>query len=299
MSLVSLVKADSSSAFKKAIERSLSLIGFHFPEGLQRIAVKPNMCLFMDYSTGQTTDPKIVAALIDCIREKASRELDISIVESDTEARKFEHVSTFLGYKKMSQEERVALVNLSEDRSQEVEVKVADHSYQFLLPDTIRNADLFVNVPKMKLHPRAKVSCALKNVYGCNPCPEKSRYHPHLAEAIVGMNKLMKPHLNLVDAVIVQGKGTRKLGLIVASSDPVAIDSAAATIIGANAKKIRVITLAAREGVGNMNYKAAGESLESFAKRFPKRSTVDEIRIKVNKAVLSATKKAGLNAQSF
>ncbi len=297
MSIISLVKADASSDFKKAVERSLSLIGFRFPEGLQRIAVKPNMCLFMDYSTGQTTDPRIVAALIDCIREKASRELEISLVGSDTETRKFEHVSAYLGYKRVSREKRVELVNLSEDRSQEMEVKVAGHSFQFPLPDTIRKADLFINVPKLKLHPCVKVSCALKNIYGCIPSLAKSRYHPHLAEAIVGINKLMKPHLSLVDGVIVQGKETRRLGLMMASTDPVAIDSAAATIIGAKAERVQAVALASEEGVGRVNYSVEGEKLESFAKRFPKRSIFDEIRIKINNAVLSATKKTGFKTQ--
>jgi len=296
VSFVSLVKADICSDFKKAIGRSFDLIGFHFPPNLQRIVVKPNMCCYSDYSTGITTDPKIIAELIDFLRENISSDVQISIVESDASAVKFKYSSKILGYEKMSKEKNVKLVNLTEDSNEEVKVRVANHSYTFLLPSTIKDADLFINLPKMKyMEGPPEISCALKNIYGCNPYPNKFKYHPYLDEVIVGLNKIMKPDLCLVDGVIVRGKYTKKLGLIMASSDPEAIDSAAARIMGLNPKKIDHIVLAEKEGVGNMNFNVVGESLQFFAKQFPKRSARDKIRSTVIKIGLSTLRRLGLN----
>lgn len=65
MSLVSFVKVNHTrhEQLKQAIEDSLNLIHYLLPSKLENIVIKPNMCYYWDYSTGQTTDPKFVGAL--------------------------------------------------------------------------------------------------------------------------------------------------------------------------------------------------------------------------------------------
>jgi len=109
----------------------------------------------------------------------------------------------------------------------------------------------------------------------------------------------MKPNLCLVDGIIVHGKYTKKLGLIMASSDPVATDSAVATIIGSNPKKIKHIVLAEKEGLGNLNFEAVGENLRFFAKRFPKRNARDKIRSTINKIGLSTLRRLHFNIPPY
>jgi hypothetical protein len=62
----SLVKIKNSN-ITKAIEESLNLIGYKIPENITNIVIKPNLCYYWDYSAGQTTDPKFIAALINLI----------------------------------------------------------------------------------------------------------------------------------------------------------------------------------------------------------------------------------------
>jgi len=57
-----------------------------------------------------------------------------------------------------------------------------------------------------------------------------------------------------------------------ASQDPVAIDTAAATIAGENPKNIRYIQLAQKEGLGNTNFIQKGEKLERFKREYPKKT---------------------------
>lgn len=302
MSLVSVAhvrKADDHLNLKEAIEKSFDLIGFRFSSDVQSIVVKPNMCCYSDYSTGITTDPKIIAALVDFLKESVSSDAQISIVESDASAMKFDYSTKILGYEKMSNEKSVELVNLTEDSAEEVRVQVANIFYTFLLPVTIKSADLFINVPKIRYMLGTKISCGLKNIFGCNPYPKKFKYHPHLSEVIVGLNKIMKPDLCLLDGVIVHGKYAKKLGLIMASSDPVALDSAAARIAGENPRKINHIVLAEKEGLGSLNYKVVGESLQSFAKQFPKRNARDKIRFAVNRLGMSTIRKLGLSIPPY
>jgi len=279
MSLVSFTKVRGASpnSTRQAILDSLDLIQFQFARNIRNVVIKANMCYYWGYSTGLTTDPKFVATLVDVIRDQVSPDVNISIVESDASAMKCKYAFKILGYEKMARHCKVALVNLSKDESERVEVVVGGQPFRFMLPRTIQNADLRVNVPKIKYMDYTKITCALKNIFGCNPYPKKFIYHRKLDEAIVALNKLMKFHLCIVDGIIASGAQPRRLGLVMASRDPVAIDAAAAKIAGVNARSIRHITLASREGIGNASFIPKGIAPEYFKKRYPRKRVTDKV----------------------
>ena len=150
MSVVSLVKVDCYSELKQAIERSFGLIGFNLERAFRKVTIKPNMCCYSDWSTGETTDPRIVAELIDFLRGSVTTDLQINVVESDASAMKLKYSSKILGYEKMCKEKAVPLVNLTDEHNEEAKAEVAGHSYAFSLPTSIKDTDLLVNLPKMK-----------------------------------------------------------------------------------------------------------------------------------------------------
>ena len=117
---VVFTRADASDkeGIKEAIRACFHMSGFVFKKAIQKIVIKPNMCYYWDYSTGYTTDPKFVAALINVIREQTSPNVDISIVESDASAMKCRYAFPLLGYEKLAKELNVNLINLSEDPSE-------------------------------------------------------------------------------------------------------------------------------------------------------------------------------------
>jgi uncharacterized protein (DUF362 family) len=271
MSIVSLTKIEKSN-FKKAIEDSLNLLGYSFDRKIRDVVIKPNMCYYWDYSTGQTTDPNFVAALVDILREKTSVS-NIALVESDASAMKCKYVFRFLGYEKLFKDSDVKLVNLSEEKSEAVTVTCDGKSCDFRVPQIIKNADLRINVPKIKYTMKGiELTCALKNIYGCNPYPLKFKYHPQLGNVIVSLNKAMKFDLCIIDGNIVSGIQPRKMGLVMASKDPVAIDAASAKIAGLNPKRIKYLKLASREGLGSMDFVTKGESLNQFRSAYPKKN---------------------------
>jgi len=263
------------ASVKEAIKEAIKLIGYSFPKA-EKIVIKPNMCYYWDYSTGQTTDPNFVAALIEILREEISPDIEISIIESDASAMKCKYAFKYLGYEKLAEEYNVNLINLSEVESEQVKVKVKDENFEFLLPKIIKNSDLRINVPKMKYMAFTKISCALKNIFGCNPYPKKFKYHRRLNETIIALNKIMPFELCILDGIIVYGSMTSKLGLVMASEDAVAMDAAAATIMGVNPKSVGHIVLAEREGLGSASFMTRGASLDYFKDKFPKRKLSDK-----------------------
>lgn len=271
MSLVSLVKFDKQNvSLQEGIEKSLKIINFRFNLKVEKIAIKPNLCYYWDYSTGETTDPKFVSALIDVLRKRISPSVEISVVESDASAMKCKYAFRMLGYEKMTEKKGCKLVNLTNDQAEKVKVNVGNKTHLFSLPKTIADADVLIDVPKIKYMVGCKLTCALKNIYGCNPYPQKYRYHKRLDETIVSLNKIMKPDLCIVDGIIAKGIRTLKLGLIMASTDPVAVDAAASEIAGINPHSVKYITLASKEKIGNINFIPKGDPLDSFMKLFPR-----------------------------
>jgi uncharacterized protein (DUF362 family) len=270
MSLVSFVKIEKYNT-KRAITDALRLINYEFRDDVRKIVIKPNMCYYWDSSTGQTTDPKLVGALIDVIRDNVSSDPDISIVESDASAMKCKYVFRFLGYEKLAQNYDVRLVNLSEDTCDPVKVTSGGISFHLMMPRTIQCADLKINVPKIKYSlEKIKITCALKNVFGCNPYPKKFRYHSKLNEAIVAINKAMKFDLTVIDGDIVSGGQPRRLGLVMASTDQVAIDAAAARVAGVNPTTVKYVQLASKEGLGKTTFIQKGLSAGYFQARYPR-----------------------------
>ncbi|MCW4047997.1 MAG: DUF362 domain-containing protein [Candidatus Bathyarchaeota archaeon] len=274
MSLVGLskIRGCSIAAIKKAILESLDLIDYSWNNRVSSVVIKANMCYYWDYSTGQTTDPRFVAALIDVLREKTPVK-DIALVESDASAMKCKYAFRFLGYEKLAHDYDVRLVNLSEEKSDPFTVTCDGQSFRFLVPQIIQNADLRINVPKIKYTMKGiDLTCALKNIYGCNPYPMKFKYHSRLGKVIVALNKAMKFDLCVIDGNIVSGVQPRRLGLVMTSKDPVSIDAAAAKIAGLNPKMIKYLRLAQLEGLGSLEFISRGESLSKFNAMYPRKN---------------------------
>jgi len=55
---------------------------------------------------------------------------------------------------------------------------------------TSLDADLIINMPKMKTHKYATITCALKNMFGCIPDPMRVVYHRNIHKVVADINSL-------------------------------------------------------------------------------------------------------------
>jgi uncharacterized protein (DUF362 family) len=270
-STVSLVRATDFKNLEGTISKAIDLIAFK-PENPRSAIIKPNLCYYWDSSTGYTTDPQVVAAIIDLIR-KTHGKIDIRVAEADASAMRTRHVFPVLGYEKMTKEKNVELINLSNDVLEDKTVGVQGREIQFKVPKSLLESDLFINVPKLKVMRATKITCAMKNIFGCIGAPKKILYHPMLNEAIVGMNKILRPQLTVVDGVTALGNHPLKLGLILAATDPFSADWVASQIMGYDPAKVEFLKIAMKEGLGTpRGITTIGESIQEFRKGFPKPS---------------------------
>jgi uncharacterized protein (DUF362 family) len=263
---------------RDAVFQALDLVGLEPSGPVETVAIKPNLRFYWDYSTGETTDPRVVASVIDYVRERWNARARIAVVEADASAMRTRHAFPMLHYDRLASEKGVELVNLSDGEVCEKEVAVGGHKFTFPLPRMLLDADLFINCPKFKVGPYASgnalhITCSLKNLFGCISKPRKVGWHPQINEVIAGLNKLIRPHLNVVDGIVALGQRPVKLGLVVAGRDPVAVDSVVARMMRYRPSSVRQIRLAEKEGVGSAhNISVVGEDVKAISKLFPSRS---------------------------
>jgi len=271
--LVSLVDTSRYHEITEAVMQALKLIHFDFNREFRKIAIKPNLCYYWKSSTGETTDPTLVEAIIDILRMKCNAD-KIFIVESDATAMRAKYAFKALGYEKLATRKKIKLLNLCENDSLPVPNVTSSISKEIRIPKILTEVDLFVSVPKLKLHSLTGLTCALKNQFGCIPLRRKVVFHNRIQEAIAFINKLVPPDLFVVDGIIAGGKTPKKLDLIMASSDPVAVDCVAAEIAGLDARRIKYIAESEKMGVGSTNFKCVGDDMQSFAETFPRKGFV-------------------------
>lgn len=277
MAQVALTKSTgfSEGAIREAVFRAMDLLNYNLKGNAASVVIKPNLCYYWDYSTGETTDPRVVSALIDWVKHSLGNDVNVCIAEADASAMRTRHVFKMLGYEKLSHEKNVKLVNLSEGEIVDREAVVAGTRWVLPVNKLLLEKDLLINVPKLKYQRAIGFTCALKNIFGAISKPYKFAYHKKLMHAIVAVNKIVKTDIVLVDGFFVVGKTPRKLGVAMASNDAVACDFVAAKVSGREPSRIGYLNLAVKEKIGDPKNLTLIENpvrLSNIRKEFPKQS---------------------------
>ncbi len=124
------------------------------------------------------------------------------------------------------------------------------------------DADLLINLPKLKTHTQMRMTLGVKNLFGCVVGLRKPEWHLRtginrelFATLLVKIHQAVAPAVTLIDGILAmegQGPGRsgtpRKLGIIAASSDAYALDVELCRILGTD--PYSVLTNAAAKEMG-------------------------------------------------
>ncbi len=133
----------------------------------------------------------------------------------------------------------------------------------YLIARPVAEADLVINLPKLKTHTLTLYTGAVKNLFGVVPGRRKRQLHlraPGVADfstILVDILELVRPQLTIMDSVLGQeGSGPGFAGTphayhcLAASADPVALDSVLARAMGFRAGEVLHLALAELRGLG-------------------------------------------------
>jgi len=253
-----IVAKCSYETLYSALLQSLATLGLPHLDSSGRIVIKINLCEPRTPETGAITDPRSLDILLRILREHYGDEVLITVVESDATVARPDLFIKWFGFMPILEKWHVSYVNLSKDTS--VARAINGRFFKTVsVPNTIAQSDLLINLSKLKTHSSVKISCALKNQYGCLPYPRKTIFHRRIDDVIVDANLSMKPDLCIVDGITahVTSKGPAfgkpvNASILIVGNDPVAVDSTCAKIMGFSPRLIGQIRKAAASGLGKM-----------------------------------------------
>ncbi|HVO76575.1 MAG TPA: DUF362 domain-containing protein [Candidatus Bathyarchaeia archaeon] len=278
---VSIVKCASyeASELRGALRSLLEPLGGieAFVKSGQRVLLKPNLLSAKDPSRAITTHPALVEAVADEVRRAGAVPF---IGDSPGGAiRGIRRVWANTGMEEMARRAGLELVNFEASGSK----GISFGKYIFYISKPVLDADVIINLPKLKTHSLTLLTCAVKNMFGVMPGFRKGEQHKlypkpvEFARMLVHLYKLVTPSLSIVDAVLtMEGNGpssgrARMLGLLMAGEDAVAVDTAAASVIGYPGGFIDTTRIASEMGLGEGNITAlslVGDGAEERAEGF-------------------------------
>lgn len=161
-------------------------------------------------------------------------------------------------------------------------------TFQIIKP--VLDADVIIDVPKLKTHMMTFYTGAVKNMFGAVPGAYKAEYHSlfpkckDFCSMLVDLCCLTKPTLTVMDAIdIMEGEGPssgqkRHLGAVLASASPYALDLAATALVGMTPKQVYTLSECIKRGL----CPASVDELELVGDSFDEIKIDDLVMPKIN-----------------
>ncbi|MBI9108678.1 MAG: DUF362 domain-containing protein [Spirochaetales bacterium] len=241
---VALLKCEEYNAdvILDVMRESLALCGGNDALNVtgKKILLKPNVLFDSDVSKAVTTHPEFLRAAIRLMKELGASE----IYAGDSPGfQKPGFRAKRCGLSDVCLEEGVTWYDFSHGTvlRNSPEYRMVN---QFMVSDIVDKVDLIISLPKLKTHQLMYFTGAIKNQFGLIPGLSKSPYHMmfpgrhSFAQMLVDLHTAVKPAFAFMDAIVsMEGPGPgsgfpRQTGLLLASSNLLALDITACRIIG-------------------------------------------------------------------
>jgi uncharacterized protein (DUF362 family) len=202
-----------------------------------KVLIKVNFITDKMWDTGATTDPVVVEAIIQKLKELPVK---VYVVESDATMTSADRAFEKTGMKDMCERNGVECLNL---RYVEDKVELAVPAGEVLKSITV---------------PRIVTESAVI-----------------ISKVVVDINTVLKPALTVIDGFVgMEGSGPVdgtpvKMNLIIAGTDTVATDATACRVMGIDPHEIKHIRGAYEKGLGNIDdVQVIGEKLDAVTRPF-------------------------------
>jgi len=259
MSLVSVVACDTYELeqVRQAVGTLLAPLGGmeRFVRPGMRVLLKPNLLSATDLEHAVTTHPAIVQAVAELVQQAGG-----TVLIGDSPAGPVE--VTHSVWQKSGMAEVATRVGATLVPFDGVAWKQLN-GRDYLLARPVFDADLVINLPKLKTHTLVLYTGAVKNLFGTVPGTRKREHHlrapgtREFSQVLVDILELVRPGLTLMDGVLGQegngpgvGGTPRRYGCLAASTDPVALDVVLSQAMGYRPGEIMHLAQAGARGLG-------------------------------------------------
>ncbi len=203
-----------------------------------RVVIKPNLLAPASQDKAIVTHPLIVKAVAEYVLDRGA----IPQISDSTAVGSFDKVLRDSGIKD-------ALSGLKVEYKEFKESSIVDVGEPFkkieIAADAL-NADVLINLPKLKTHMQMVLTLGVKNLFGCIVGMKKPEWHfrtgvnrEMFAQLLVKIYRAVNPSITLMDGILAmegQGPGKRGepryLGVILGSKNAAALDMTVCRMLG-------------------------------------------------------------------
>jgi len=234
------------------------------------ILIKPNYINASHPSTGITTDSRVIEGAVKFLRQHNLKEVIIGEGSGFADTLEAFRVA---GVDTVAERWQAKMVDLNKDEFIEFVPKNPLALKRVKIAKTALESTI-ISVPKLKPHRLAGVTLSLKNMMGA--VKAKGTIHNHLSQKIVDLVSIIKPSVAVIDGIIA-GEGHETSGnpvemnLVIAGTDPVAVDAVGAAVMGISPESVKHLHLAEEIGLGTCRLEqieVLGEPIEKVRRKF-------------------------------
>ncbi len=243
-----------------------------------RVVLKPNLVMKRRPEEAATTHPAIVREL-----SKILMDAGATVLIAESPGGLYTHGRLASVYRgcgiAKAAEESGAKLNYDLDET-EVDNPSGKYLKRVRVIKPVADADVIINLPKLKSHGQMVYTGAVKNMFGAIAGPLKAEYHfrmsdyDEFANALIDIFLSVKPTLNIMDAVTgMDGAGPtagdpKEIGLIIAGEDGFEVDLAALNIVRADPMDVPIMRQAYARGlcqkdISRIDFSGSGADLDT------------------------------------
>jgi uncharacterized protein (DUF362 family) len=301
--IVSLMKVENIElSLREALEHHGGMKAI-VPYG-SSVLIKPNFTCALPPETGAASDPEIAAVLARLALESGASK----VIIADGIGAGHVTIKDVKGLDEISKKKAVEIRDLNDEITRTVYVPDPLVVDRFDIPHVVLECDVLINLAKLKVHPLAVFSLAMKNMIGVLPGRSyadqeeakkqgfptpvipgggKKIFHELardggsvlIQKAIVDLNTVVRSHFTVIDGIYgMEGKGAPvrgtpvKMDVLIAGTDIVAVEAVGAAVMGFNPDSIPYFKHAVDKGVGYEykinNIDIRGAKLNDVRRRF-------------------------------
>lgn len=255
---VSLIRATSyeREALRESLTTLLEPFGgmATFVKPGQRVLLKPNLLTGSRPTKECTTRAELVYAVAQMVMEAGGQ----PFLGDSPAFGSAKGVAIANGYQSLIQELNLPIIDFHGKRYQ----TVSENFNHLLLSKEAIEADVIINLPKVKSHMQLTLTLGVKNLFGCVPGKMKAWWHmeagkdtDRFGEMLVETARAINPDLTILDGIIGhEGNGPsggepRPLGILAAASDVFALDRAMVDILNVLPHQVPTVAASQRLGV--------------------------------------------------
>jgi uncharacterized protein (DUF362 family)/Pyruvate/2-oxoacid:ferredoxin oxidoreductase delta subunit len=236
---------DYGPSLPAALDRLFGMAGWLNASDLsgKRVLLKPNLLTDRRPEQAVTTHPELVTQVI---RRFKAAGATVTVGDSPASTANLERVWESSGMGAVCREEGEPLISFEQAGVRAFE----RDGFAFSVANPVLDADLIVNLPKVKSHSLTMLTAAVKNLYGAIPGYSKTTLHrlypkpETFGRLIRAIWEVVPPTVTLADGIVgMEGQGPANgrpvaLGFLAAAENPFCLDRALCELLHIDPRRV-------------------------------------------------------------